>query len=219
MVLLNPEELVESVLRTSKLESLLPIARDLEGAIEILLGGSGRSPRASSSPAAAQAAPGQRQPVPVPSASAMRQGQVKLAIENKLPELKALNAKLTEFLEAHGVIGRAAYAVNLAIDELVSNVMRYAYVDDDTHLIDVELVIDGRQVILRIVDDGRPFDPRTGPALDLHAEDREVGGLGLILVLDMVDALCYRRVEDKNCVEVRVHWNTDVAGDEPTSGE
>jgi serine/threonine-protein kinase RsbW len=107
----------------------------------------------------------------------------------------------------------ATYAVNLAIDELVVNVMRYAYVDDDTHLIEIELAIQGEQVILRIVDDGRPFDPRRGPSLDLHAEDREVGGLGLILVLDMVDALTYRREEEKNWVEVRIHL---VAQDEST---
>ncbi len=101
------------------------------------------------------------------------------------------------FLDDHGVPYRATYAVNLAIDELVVNVIRYAYVDDDTHLIDIELAIEGEQVILRIEDDGRPFDPRRGPSLDLHAEDREVGGLGLILVLDMVDVLNYQRVDEK----------------------
>jgi serine/threonine-protein kinase RsbW len=54
------------------------------------------------------------------------------------------------------------------------------------------------------VDDGRPFDPRRGPSLDLHAESREAGGLGLLLVLHMVDVLRYRRMDDKNQVEVRV---------------
>jgi anti-sigma regulatory factor (Ser/Thr protein kinase) len=78
-------------------------------------------------------------------------------------------------------------------------------VDDDTHLIDLEFVIQGDQVILRIADDGRPFDPRTGPSLDLNAEERRVGGLGLLLVLDMVDVLKYQRVEERNWVEVRVH--------------
>jgi len=64
-------------------------------------------------------------------------------------------------------------------------------------------------VILRIVDDGRPFDPRRGPALDLHAEEREVGGLGLILVLEMVDVLKYRRMGERNWVEVRVRLVAD----------
>jgi serine/threonine-protein kinase RsbW len=147
------------------------------------------------------------------------EGELKLAIKNELSELEGLNANLAQFLEAHGVVGRAAYAVNLAIDELVVNVIHYAYVDDDTHMIDIELAIDAEQVILRIEDDGRPFDPRSGPSLDLHAEDREVGGLGLLLVLDMVDVLKYRRVKERNYVEVRVHLASQLEQGDPSNGE
>ena len=132
-----------------------------------------------------------------------------MAIRNEISEFESLNATLAEFLTAHSVPYRAAYAVNLAIEELVVNVIRYAYVDDDTHLIDVELAIEGEQLVLRIVDDGMPFDPRRGPALNVHSEDREVGGLGLILVLDMVDVLKYQREEEKNRVEVRIRLTAD----------
>jgi len=86
----------------------------------------------------------------------------------------------------------------------VANVIHYAYVDDDVHVIDLDLVVQSDQAILRLEDDGRPFDPRTGPALDLDAEERRVGGLGLLMVLDMVDALKYQRVDERNRVEVRV---------------
>jgi serine/threonine-protein kinase RsbW/sigma-B regulation protein RsbU (phosphoserine phosphatase) len=82
-------------------------------------------------------------------------------------------------------------------------------------LIEIELAVEGEHVILRMVDDGRPFDPRKGPALDLNAEDREIGGLGLILVLEMVDVLRYQRVEDKNRVEVRIRLVPDEAGGQP----
>jgi anti-sigma regulatory factor (Ser/Thr protein kinase) len=82
----------------------------------------------------------------------------------------------------------------------------------------MELAIQGDQIILRIVDDGRPFDPRTGPALDLHAEERQVGGLGLLLVLDMVDVLKYQRVDETNWVEVRIQLSgQDDRGDLPES--
>ncbi len=66
------------------------------------------------------------------------------------------------------------------------------------------------------MDDGRPFDPRTGPSLDLHAEEREVGGLGLLLVLDMVDVLKYQRVEEKNWVEVRIHLTPEDESGDPS---
>jgi serine/threonine-protein kinase RsbW len=201
------------------LEQLLPVAHNLDEALEILGGAANRSASNRLSPAATADRVGRERATSGLSVPPVRAGEITLAIENKLAELKGLQAKVAEFLADHGVTGRAAYAVDLAIDELVVNVMRYAYVDDDTHVIELQLAIDGKQVMLRIVDDGRPFDPRRGPALDFHAEDREVGGLGLVLVLDMVDVLKYRRVDDKNCVEVRVHLTTNVAGDDLTPGD
>ncbi len=211
LVLLNPKGLVESVLKTSKLDKIMPLAHDLDEAIQILQGVRDPSDSPSPRPETSAEESGALRSEPVSAAPSAIEGELKLTVKNELSELGELNAALAEFLDAHGVPYRAAYAVNLAIDELVVNVMRYAYVDDDTHFIEIELAVECDQVILRIVDDGRPFDPRGGPALDLHAEDREVGGLGLILVLDMVDALKYRRVEERNRVEVRVRL---VAGDE-----
>ena len=211
VVLVNPQGLVESVLKTSRVERVLPIARDLDEAVQILRGISG--PSSAASPPVetlADKSRGQRSEPESPARSTS-DGALKLAIKNELSELTGLNAAVGQFLAVHGVPHRAAYAVNLAIDELVVNVMRYAYVDDHTHFIEIELAIEGNQVVLRIVDDGRPFDPRRGPALDLHAEEREAGGLGLILVLEMVDVLKYRRMGESNWVEVRVRL---VAEDE-----
>ena len=213
MVLLNPKGLVASVLRTSRVDKALPIAYDLDEAIQILRGMQGPSVSTSPPPEASDEETRPEQVKPVATAPSAIEGELRLTIKNELSELKGLVSALGSFLDAHCVPHKAAYAVNLAVDELVTNVMRYAYVDYDTHFIDIALAIESDQIILRIVDDGRPFDPRTGPALDLHAEDREVGGLGLLLVLEMVDVLKYRRVEEKNCVEVRVHL---IAGDSIT---
>ena len=214
LVLLNPKEMVESVLKVSRVDKVMPIAHDLDEAIQILHGLPGQSGTASPTPKTAEDESCPQRSEPVSIAPSVSEGELKLAINNELSELESLNATLAQFLDAHSVPHRAAYAVNLAIDELVVNAIRYAYVDDDTHFIDIELVIEGERVILRIVDDGRPFDPRGGPSLDLHAEDREAGGLGLLLVLDMVDRLKYRRVEERNYVEVRVRlFAEDEKGD------
>jgi anti-anti-sigma factor len=207
LVLLKPQPLVDSSLRTARMETVMPIAYDLDEAIRIIRGLQGSAPAAAARPPV----PTDSSPRPgsEPTAATADADEVKLAIKNELSELNNVNAVLARFLQAHSVPKRASYAVSLAIDELVVNVMRYAYVDDDTHTINLDLVIQDDQIVLQIVDDGRPFDPRTGPQLDLHAEDRQVGGLGLILVLDMVDALKYQRVDEKNCVEVRIHLRSE----------
>ncbi len=213
LVLLQPQEIVASVLRTARVDIVMPIAHDMHEALALLHGLQASSSAAPAGQAAAAAATPPPELRGRPTAPSVVHGELKLTIKNELAELGDLNARLAQFLEAHHVPHKATYAVNLAIDELVVNVIRYAYVDDDTHWIDIQLVVEGDQVILRITDDGRPFDPRRGPALDLHAEEREVGGLGLILVLDMVDVLKYRRAQDKNWVEVRVHLMTQDEND------
>ncbi len=219
MVLLNPQEIVKSVLVTSGLGNILPIAHDLDEAIQILEGARGPSDTATSPPTNLEKESHSQRLEIESAAPSVIEGELKLAIKNEHSELEGLNTTLAQFLEAHGIVDRAAYAVNLAIDELVVNVIHYAYVDDDTHMIDIELAIDAEEIILRIEDDGRPFDPRRGPSLDLHAEDREVGGLGLLLVLDMVDVLKYRRVEERNCVEVRIHLASQLKQGDSSSGE
>jgi anti-anti-sigma factor len=204
-VLLNPQKLVDDSLRVARIETVMPIVYDLGEAVRIVHRGQGSpgsvGPRVESPAVSSRLSSSESEP----AASNVQPGELKLAMKNELSELKNVSATLAQFLEAHTVPKRAAYAVSLAVDELIVNVMRYAYVDDEVHVIELELLIQGDQVILRIVDDGRPFDPRTGPSLDLHAEERQVGGLGLLLVLDMVDVLKYQRLEEKNWVEVRIH--------------
>jgi anti-anti-sigma factor len=218
LVILNPQELVESVLRTTRVDVVMPIAYDLDEALRFAQGG--QVPSRSTRPRreAAEEIPEATRSAPESTAPSIREGELKLSINNDLSELPDLNATLAQFLDAHGVPHRAAYAVNLAIDELVVNVINYAYVDDDVHRIELKLTVERDDVMLQIVDDGRPFDPRTGPSLDLHAEERRVGGLGLILVLDMVDALKYQRVNEENWVEVRIRLAADdQPGDQPAA--
>ena len=214
LVLLNPQGMVAGVLKTSKTDMLMPVVHDLEEAIRVLRGDRGQAGAASPPLKTSRDETRPQQPKSVSSASAAVEDVLKVAIKNEMSELATLNAAVAEFLTAHSVAYRATYAVNLAIEELVVNVIRYAYVDDETHMIDVQLGIEGDQVVLRIVDDGMPFDPRRGPALNVHSEDREVGGLGLILVLDMVDVLKYRREKERNRVEVRIRLaEEDESGD------
>jgi anti-anti-sigma factor len=211
LVLLNPQGMVGGVLKTARAELLMPIVRDLDEALHVLSGGKAKSVAAPVRSQPRAESPGAD--VPVAAAADV----LKLSIKNELSQLETVNAAVAEYLAAHPVPERAAYAVNLAIEELIVNVLQYAYIDDDPHVIEIELAIEGNQIVLRIVDDGMPFDPRKGPALNVHAEDYENGGLGLILVLDMVDVLKYRRDGDRNRVEVRIHLANQEEESSPES--
>ena len=207
LVILNPQGMVDVVLKASRLDKVMAIAYDLDAAVQIL------QPDGSQAGGAvpqAEVSADDAGPEDIPSAVEAPAGStLKLSIKNEVSEFKALNVSLAQFLAAHEVPSRAAYTVDLAVEELVMNVIRYAFIDDDTHPIDIEIAIEGDQVVLRISDEGRPFDPRENPELDLDADDRQVGGLGLYLVVDMVDMLKYQRVDEQNRVEVRISMTAE----------
>jgi serine/threonine-protein kinase RsbW len=214
LVILNPQALVKDSLKTTRADLVTPIASDWDEAIRLARGMSPPATTASRPLETTTSKSESEQSEGELEVSSVLEGELKLEITNEVAELKIVMTTLTQFFEAHHVPHRAAYAANLAVDELVVNVIRYAYVDDNTHTIRLDLAIRGEQIILRIVDDGRPFDPRTGPALDLNAEERQAGGMGLLLVLDMVDVLTYERVDERNCVEVRIRLFEDKPSDQ-----
>ena len=87
----------------------------------------------------------------------------------------------------------------IALDEILSNVVRHA-VQDETVLIEMILVRDGDQVHVEVVDDARPFNPLLVPPPDTTSplETREPGGLGIALVRSLTDDVRYERRGDRN---------------------
>jgi anti-sigma regulatory factor (Ser/Thr protein kinase) len=109
---------------------------------------------------------------------------------------------ITAWLEENKIPPDAALLANLAIEELVTNSVKYGYADTDEHLIDVEMrVADGRLVV-HVIDDGRAFNPLEAPAPDLSQpiDERPVGGLGLHLLRTLSDTMTYERRNHLNCV-------------------
>ncbi len=209
LVLLNPQGMVETVLKTSKMDKVMPLVYELDEAIRMI--GGDPTMGAKSSATATDATTVEQAPDSAPPATP--DNILKLSIKNEMSELEGLYANVNQFLAKHKTPYRSGYAVNLAIEELVVNVIRYAYVDDDEHAIDIGLGVIGEQIILEIRDTGRPFDPREAPPHDPDVEDLEVGGLGLTLVLDLVDGLTYRRENEKNHVQVCIQLRAEEGGE------
>jgi anti-sigma regulatory factor (Ser/Thr protein kinase) len=90
----------------------------------------------------------------------------------------------------------------MALDDLLANIISYGYVDDSHHLISIKLSLVGDSVVVVITDDGLPFNPftREGPDTDLSLEEREIGGLGLLLVKNVIDETYYKRHVNKNVI-------------------
>jgi len=126
-------------------------------------------------------------------------------ITNELHELQGLMLASTNFLEDRGVGETTVYRVNLALEELITNIIKHGYKDYDQHEIHVTLEVAEQEIKTVIEDDGKPFDPLAWTKKETPAalETRPVGGLGISLIKDLLDNLSYRREGSKNIVEIK----------------
>lgn len=132
---------------------------------------------------------------------------LELSLANDLNELAGVAAGIDAFCESHRLESDIAFAVNLSIDELLTNTISYGYRDEETHRIELEVRIEGDELVVVIVDDSAAFDvsEETNPELDASLTDRAVGGLGLFLVHQMMDGVEYRRRDGRNVVTLTKH--------------
>jgi anti-sigma regulatory factor (Ser/Thr protein kinase) len=123
-----------------------------------------------------------------------------LRLRNDLAELPRLAGWVDAFVARHRLPSAIAYALHLALEEAVTNVITHGYADAEAHAIDVGLRVAGRTVRAEISDDGRPFDPRQAPPPDLAAppEARRVGGLGVFLMKRLMDEIGYEATGGRN---------------------
>lgn len=120
--------------------------------------------------------------------------------------MSALEPFSEQIQEAFGLDMALVFQLQLALDEAVANVVNYAYGDAAdmplTITADVAETPDGaRQLEIQLIDHGVAFNPLTeAPEVDtqLGVEERQIGGLGIFLIKQMMDELHYNRIDDKN---------------------
>ncbi len=127
---------------------------------------------------------------------------LQFSVTNDLREIAVAADRIDEFCSIHGISPATAYAVNLSVDELLTNTISYGYEDSDPHRIDLVIRLDGGVLAIEISDDGIEFAPDSAQDPDTNAsiEDRPVGGLGIFLTRQMMDSFNYRRDEGRNVV-------------------
>ena len=129
-------------------------------------------------------------------------GLLQFSVVNDLREIAVAADKIEEFCSVNGIPPATAYAVNLSVDELLTNTISYGYEDSEEHRIDLMIRLDGDLLALEISDDGVEFEPDSAedPDTDASIEDRPIGGLGIFLARQMMDSFDYRRDEGRNIV-------------------
>ena len=95
--------------------------------------------------------------------------------------------------------------IKLAVEEAVVNAMQYAYPTGVTGEIQVTALADAESLRFVIADQGKAFDPTEALRADttLSVEERPIGGLGILLVRELMDSINYERVGGKNVLTLK----------------
>lgn len=129
-----------------------------------------------------------------------------LQMINTQHELPGLVRDAEVFLRQHGLNERAIYIVNLVLEEVLTNILKYAYEDSVEHLIRVELALGEQDLRIIVEDDGQEFDPLSvpPPRMNETISDCQPGGLGIHLIRSLSDSTEYVRQDNLNKLAIRI---------------
>ena len=115
------------------------------------------------------------------------------SIENNIEDVVSLSEQIIQFCKKNNIVERDAKILGLALEEIAANIVKYGYRSDRKNYIDISFTIQDGKYILRIRDDGIPFNPL---AKELPEGTHFIGGIGL--VRKMVSDFQYMRVLNMN---------------------
>jgi len=123
-----------------------------------------------------------------------------LALRGVLEELPRVHRELGEFAARHGIPESVLHDVHVALEEVLTNLVTYGSPEGKESSIEVQAILEGQVLRLVVEDDTPSFDPLKVEAPDVTAElaDRPVGGLGLLLVRELMDSVQYEQREGRN---------------------
>ena len=130
----------------------------------------------------------------------------KLVIKNNVSELEKVNVFVEKIVTEWKIPDRLIFNVNLVLEEIILNIIFYAFDDKSDHEILIEAKLFDNDLQILIEDDGKAFNLLEAPAptdLDAGIEDRNIGGLGIHFAKTLMDNIDYKRENNKNKTYLR----------------
>lgn len=130
----------------------------------------------------------------------------RLSIRNRLEDMQQLQPFVDRVAEIWGIDEQKRFRLNLALDEAVANVVKYAYPQGHDGNIELVAKRSSNQIIFILSDSGQPFDPTASVTVDttLGIEERPIGGLGIHLIKQMMDQVSFQYIDNRNILTMRL---------------
>ncbi len=123
-----------------------------------------------------------------------------LKLKNQMQELERVNLFVEEICEELGLDMELQMNLNLVIEEMVVNVISYAYPEGQEAEIELLAESDGKELTFVLSDRGEEFDPtlQESADMDVNPAERDLGGMGIYIVKNIMNQVSYQRLEGKN---------------------
>ncbi len=128
-----------------------------------------------------------------------------LKLKNQVGELERVNTFVAEICEELHLDAELQMNLNLVMEEMVSNVIFYAYPLGATADIELLAESDGKELTFVLSDQGVAFDPtqKEDADVDVNPADRELGGMGIYIVKNIMNQVTYQRLKGKNLLTMK----------------
>ena len=129
----------------------------------------------------------------------------KLKLKNQVEELMRVNQFVDEIGEELGLDMELLLNLNLVMEEMVSNVIFYAYPEGTPEEIELTAESNGKELTFVLSDHGVEFDPtaKEDADPDVNPMDRDIGGMGIYIVKNIMNKVTYQRLEGKNLLTMK----------------
>ena len=123
-----------------------------------------------------------------------------MSIKNQVAELDRVARFIEEIGEELSIDMELQMNLNLVMEEMVSNIIFYAYPEGVEATIELSAECDGKELTFVLSDQGKEFDPtaKEDADPDINPADREIGGMGIFIVKNIMNKVTYQRLEGKN---------------------
>ena len=123
-----------------------------------------------------------------------------IILANDIAELSKLHAFIEEVGEDLSLTPDVVFNLDLVIEEAVVNIIHYAYPKEEHQYIYLSAHVHEGSIVFVLTDTGKEFDPTLAPEADitLSADEREIGGLGIFLIRQIMNEVRYQRIDGKN---------------------
>jgi anti-sigma regulatory factor (Ser/Thr protein kinase) len=132
-------------------------------------------------------------------------GKLCLTLTSTLAEIPVLSEAFLRFAAQHALPSPLQDDVNLALEEIVTNVIVHGYQGERGHQISVAIELGPKALVVQVEDSAPPFNPLCAPDPDLRSPLplRKTGGLGIYLARQFLSSMEYERVGDRNRTVLR----------------